>query len=179
MRALGIITVGTVIVLTLFSTAQAQSEQDATQPNKPRQRREPVKVVDLAPETATHVESEPLKVEFKRLTALRIGRDDSLLACDGDAKLIKMISSSGEPMGAIELPFAPEALDMAADGTLYCGGEGQLVKLDSDGRILKTESVPDDVTPGATATQASSADGTSARNVAAANRVPRRSQGSP
>jgi len=119
------------------------------QPNKKPLRREPVKVVDIAPETATHLEAESLKVEFKRLTALRIRDDDSLLASDADAKMIKIISPAGEQIGAIELPFAPEALDIAADGTLYCGGQGQLAKLSADGRVLKTEGVPDDVTPGA------------------------------
>jgi hypothetical protein len=119
-------------------------------PEKKGTRREPVKVVDIAPETATHVEGEALKVQFKRLTALRIRDDDSLLATDADAKAIKIISPAGEQVGTIEVPFAPEALDIAADGTLYCGGQGQLAKLSADGRVLKVESVPDDVAPGAT-----------------------------
>lgn len=121
-----------------------------TPPKKQAKKREPVKVVDIAPETATHLEGETLKVEFKRLTALRIRDDDSLLATDADAKVIKIINQAGEQIGTIELPFAPEALDVAADGTLYCGGQGQLAKLSADGRILKTEIVPDDVAPGAT-----------------------------
>ncbi len=121
-----------------------------TPPKKKVPRREPVKVVDIAPETATHTEGEALKVEFKRLTALRIRDDDSLLASDADAKAIKIISPAGEQVGTIELPFAPEALDIAADGTLYCGGQGQLAKLSADGRVLKIETVPDDVAPAAT-----------------------------
>lgn len=165
------------IILALFSVTRAQPQQQAEpkpeqqaadspeQPSKPEgseqakpkaqpekrpSRREPVKVVDIAPETATHIEGESLKVEFKRLTALRIRDDDSLLATDADAKVIKIISPAGEQIGTIELPFQPEALDVAADGTLYCGGQGQLAKLSADGRILKTQSVPDDVAPGAT-----------------------------
>jgi len=124
----------------------AEAEPKAP-PEKQTSEREPVKVVDIAPETATHLEGEPLKVAFKRLTALRIRDDDCLLASDGDAKAIKIISPAGEQVGAIELPFAPEALDIAADGTLYCGGDGQLAKLDADGHVLKMERVPDDVTP--------------------------------
>ena len=136
--------------------AQAQQPTEPkVQPKKKTSRREPVKVVDIAPETATHLEGESLKVEFKRLTALRIRDDDSLLASDADAKVIKIISPAGEQVGAIELPFAPEALDIAADGTLYCGGQGQLAKLTADGRVLKTETVPDDVAPGATDQQPS------------------------
>lgn len=121
-----------------------------TPPKKKATKRKPVKVVDIAPETATHIESEALKVEFKRLTALRIRDDDSLLASDAGAKVIKIICPAGEQVGTIELPFAPEALDITADGTLYCGGQGQLAKLSADGRVLKVESVPDDVAPGAT-----------------------------
>ncbi len=128
----------------------SEQAEPKTPPKKQASKREPVKVVDIAPETATHIEGETLKVEFKRLTALRIRDDDSLLASDADAKVIKIISPVGEQVGTIELPFAPEALDIAADGTLYCGGQGQLAKLSADGRILKTESVPDDVAPGAT-----------------------------
>jgi hypothetical protein len=124
-------------------------------PEKKTPGREPVKVVDIAPETATHLECEPLKVEFKRLTALRIRDDNCLLASDGDAKAIKIISPAGEQVGVIELPFAPEALDIAADGTLYCGGDGQLAKLDADGHVLKMERVPDDVAPRAADHQAS------------------------
>lgn len=173
------------IMLALYSVTRAQPQQQAeptrTQqaseppPKPPRheakpddskqagpkasrkkpQRREPVKVVDIAPETATHLEGETLKVEFKRLTALRIRDDDSLLATDADAKVIKIINPAGEQAGTIELPFAPEALDIAADGTLYCGGQGQLAKLNADGRVLKTANVPDDVAPGATDQQPS------------------------
>ena len=146
------------IMLALFSVTGVQGQQATepkTQPEKKTSRREPVKVVDIAPETATHLEGESLKVEFKRLTALRIRDDDSLLASDADAKVIKIISPAGEQIGAIELPFAPEALDIAADGTLYCGGQGQLAKLNADGRVLKMETVPDDVAPMATVQQPS------------------------
>ncbi|MBL7044586.1 MAG: hypothetical protein ISR77_38525 [Pirellulaceae bacterium] len=153
------------IALALLSVTAAQPQQQAeptqaqqatepkVQPEKKASRREPVKVVDIAPETATHLEGESLKVEFKRLTALRIRDDDSLLASDADAKVIKIISPAGKQVGAIELPFAPEALDIAADGTLYCGGEGQLAKLSADGRVLKMETVPDEVAPTATEQQ--------------------------
>jgi hypothetical protein len=92
---------------------------------------------DLAAETATHREVEPLGIEFKTLTALRLDGRGNLLACDGGAKQIKVIDSSGEQVRTIELDFAPEALDVGPDGTLYCGGEGRLARLDGEGRTLK------------------------------------------
>ena len=39
--------------------------------------------------------------------------------------------------------FGPEALDVAADGTIYCGGHGKLAKLDATGKVLATADVPD------------------------------------
>lgn len=114
---------------------------------KKRPRREPVKIVDIAPETATHEEVESLGTEFKRIGTFRLRQDNALLVCDAEAKVIKVIGLNGDVVGAIELQFAPEALDIADDGTIYCGGQGQLAKLDADGRILKTITVPDDVLP--------------------------------
>jgi len=118
-----------------------------TPKDKKRPRREPVKVVDISPELATHEEAESLKVEFKQLSAMRLRQDGSLLACDREAKVIKVIGIDGEQVDAIQLEFAPEALDIASDGTIYCGGKGKLAKLDETGRILKMVTVPDDVAP--------------------------------
>lgn len=84
------------------SQASADSPQDAeTSPSQQAvQGREKVELADLAAETATHVEVESLKVEFKRLTAMRMREDGSLLACDGDAKVIRTISPSAiSPLG--------------------------------------------------------------------------------
>jgi sugar lactone lactonase YvrE len=40
--------------------------------------------------------------------------------------------------------FGPEAIDVARDGTTYCGGEGRLARLDPCGRVVATVPVPDD-----------------------------------
>ncbi|HYW78097.1 MAG TPA: hypothetical protein VE890_00915 [Thermoguttaceae bacterium] len=108
-------------------TANEESERPAT---------------DVAEDTATHREIGPLSIEFKRLTALRIDLDGNLLASDGDTKQIKVIGSDGKQSRTIELPFAPEAIDVAPDGVIYCGGEGRIAQLDADGKILKTIDVP-------------------------------------
>jgi len=97
---------------------------------------------DLAAETATHEELEPLDVEFKRISALRLHTNGNLLACDGEAHQIKILSPEGKQTGTIQLEFSPESIDVADDGTIYCGGKGQLAKLDKDGRLLKSVKAP-------------------------------------
>lgn len=100
---------------------------------------------DEAADSATHQEVEPLDVKFGRLTALLLRADGSLLAGDAEAKEIKVISPAGELVGAMKLEFGPEAVDIADDGTIYCGGQGQLAQLDSSGHVLKTVAVPTEV----------------------------------
>lgn len=102
------------------------------------------KIIDLAVETATHREVEPLDVEFGRLSALRLDACGRLLAGDAETKQIKVISPRGRQIGRIKLPFAPEAIDVAPNGTIYCGGEGQLAILDRCGRVARTVPIPDE-----------------------------------
>lgn len=100
--------------------------------------------VDVAAETATHEEVEPLAVEFQRLASLQLAPDGNLLACDTDAQQIKVISPEGKQIGTIKLDFGPEGIDVAADGTIYCGGQGQLAMLDKSGKVLATAKMPED-----------------------------------
>ena len=100
--------------------------------------------VDLGLETATHKEIEPLEVEFKTLTCLRLHPNGRLFAGDSGAKQIKVIGRCCEQIDAISLEFGPEAIDIAPDGTIYCGGEGKLVKLTDKGEVLATADVPSD-----------------------------------
>jgi hypothetical protein len=127
--------------------AQGEGPQAKKVQDKRPSRREPVKVVDISPELATHEEIESLKVEFKRLSSLRLRQDGSLLGCDADAKVIRVIGPEGEQVDTIEVEFSPEAMDIGPDGTIYCGGEGRLAKLDAAGRVLKTATVPAEVAP--------------------------------
>ncbi|NQT13215.1 MAG: hypothetical protein HQ582_10730 [Planctomycetes bacterium] len=103
-------------------------------------------VVDAAVETATHEEAEPLAVGFKRLAALRLDRRGRLLAADAEANEIKVISPRGRVIRNIPLDFAPEAIDVATDGTIYSGGEGRLVVVDYCGNVLCRADVPDEAT---------------------------------
>ena len=100
--------------------------------------------VDLGLETATHEEIEPLAVEFETLTCLRLHPDGRLLAGDGPAKQIKVIDRCGKQIDAISLEFGPEAIEIAPDGTVYCGGQGKLAKLSAAGEVLVAADVPGD-----------------------------------
>lgn len=99
---------------------------------------------ELGLDTATHVEADPIDVEFERLTNLCMTPDGKLLATDGEAKVIKVIGLSGKLESEIELKFGPESIATDAQGVVYCGGEGQLAKLTTDGKILATTKIPEE-----------------------------------
>ena len=90
----------------------------------------------------SHEEIAPLKVKFGRLSALKIRRDGSLLASDSKAREIKVISPAGKQTGVMKPPFGVESIDVGPDGTIYCGGEGKIAKLDAAGTVIKTVDVP-------------------------------------
>jgi hypothetical protein len=103
--------------------------------------------VDVAAESASHREVEPLAVSFKSLSALRVDQQGHLLACDEEAHEIKVVDPTGKQIAVIDPGVAPEALAVAADGTIYCGGQGQVVKLDGSGKVLATAKIPEDAGP--------------------------------
>jgi len=95
-----------------------------------------------ADKAASHKEVAPLKVKFEKLTALRMHTDGTLLAGDGKAKAIKVIDAAGKQTATFTLPFGPESIDVAADGAIYCGGEGKIARLDAAGKVVKVVDVP-------------------------------------
>lgn len=99
---------------------------------------------DVGAETATHEEVDPLSVEFRSLTSLRLTPQGNLLACDGEARLVKLIAPDGSLISTLSLEFGPEAIDVASDGSIYCGGEGRLAHLEESGTILHTTDLPAD-----------------------------------
>ena len=106
-----------------------------------KDQREPF--VDIDAESASHEEIEPLAIEFQRLSALALSPDGVLLAGDWEAEQIKRIDPAGKLLDTIELEFGPESIDVAPDGTIYCGGQGRLARLDKTGKLLKTVDVPE------------------------------------
>ncbi len=101
--------------------------------------------VDLGAETATHEEVEPLPVKFDTLSSLCLHTSGLLLACDSGAKQVKAISPAGEVVKTVPLEFAPEAIDVAADGSVYCGGQGTVAHFDAAGNLLKKVAAPKNV----------------------------------
>jgi sugar lactone lactonase YvrE len=124
-----------------------EARKDAEVNGKKPARKKPKKEVipaDLFPEKATHEEIEPLPVEFEKLTAMHFHQDGRLLTCDSEARQIKAIDAQGKVTGTYSLPFGPESIDVASDGTIYCGGQGKLAKLTAAGEVLKVVDVPSD-----------------------------------
>ena len=104
---------------------------------------------DPGAESATHVEIDPLEVKFQRLSTLCLHTNGTLLAGDEQARQIKVIDPSGNQVATIELEFAPESIDVADDGTIYCGGQGHVAMLEEAGKVLKTATIPEEKeTPG-------------------------------
>lgn len=97
---------------------------------------------DVAADSATHVEGDPLPVRFDNISCLRYVGNGTLVAGDSATKELKMMDASGKLLATIKLPFGPEAVNLAPDGTLYCGGQGQLASLDQTGKIIRTASIP-------------------------------------
>ena len=98
---------------------------------------------DLGAESASHREIAPLPVRFQRISGLRLDGQGHLLAGDEEAEEIKVIDADGTQLTALKPQLAPEVFDVAADGTIYCGGRGRLVKLDPAGRVLQTAELPE------------------------------------
>jgi sugar lactone lactonase YvrE len=63
--------------------------------------------------------------------------DDALLAgCSGPANEIRKFDAEGKYVESFELPVAPEALNVAPDGTILVAGEGKLLRLSPEGEKL-------------------------------------------
>ena len=123
----------------------AGATSPASGADRPRKQRKPEPAEDIGAETASHKELDPLGIKFGQLTALRLHPNGSLLAADSRAKVIKVISPDGKLFNTIDPGFGPEAFNVDAQGTIYCGGQGQLVKASVDGEILKKASMPENV----------------------------------
>lgn len=95
---------------------------------------------------ATHREADSIEVAFKTLTTICLDRKGRLLAGDGAARQIRVIGPDGALAATWQPGFAPEALCVAPDGAVYCGGGGKLAELDPDtGVPVRTVEAPADV----------------------------------
>jgi hypothetical protein len=82
------------------------------------------------------------------LTSFCVGRDGNLLACTAgtDEKSkehgIRVYSPEGKLLKTIGLPVAPGAICVDAEGAIYVGGGGRILKLDQEGKVLASADSP-------------------------------------
>lgn len=94
------------------------------------------------PDQPTHKQSSLVEINAKGLPTASVQcfcltGDDSLLAgCTGSANEIRVFNAAGEFVKSIELSVSPEAINVAPDGTLLVGGEGKLLRLNVDGKVV-------------------------------------------
>ncbi|MCD6052127.1 MAG: SMP-30/Gluconolaconase/LRE-like region, partial [Verrucomicrobia bacterium] len=78
-----------------------------------------------------------------------LNADGNILACfvpqGATAKTgrgIRVYSPKGELLNTMPLEIDPAVIGMAKDGSIFVAGEGQLVKLDANGKVLATAASP-------------------------------------
>ncbi len=70
-----------------------------------------------------------------------------LTAVGATAAEIKVIRPDGTVAATLRPGFGPEAIDVAPDGAIYCGGQGRLARLDLSGKVLLNVKGPEDLRP--------------------------------
>jgi hypothetical protein len=58
---------------------------------------------------------------------------------------IRVLNPEGKVLTTYALSFVPQAVNRAADGTIYTAGSGRMAHLDAKGKLLKEENLPSDV----------------------------------
>ena len=59
-----------------------------------------------------------------------------------DPSCIKVLSPEGELLATWDLDITPQAMNVGPDGSIYAGGQGRIVKLDKNGKVLLTADAP-------------------------------------
>ncbi|WP_152098109.1 hypothetical protein [Lacipirellula parvula] len=102
---------------------------------------------DPTGEQPTHKQSALININADGLSQASVqcfclmGDDQLLAGCTGNANEIRVFDAEGKFLKSIELPVAPEAINVAKDGTILVAGEGELIRLSKDGEIVtKAES---------------------------------------
>ena len=55
---------------------------------------------------------------------------------------IRVYDADGKPLGCWPVPVKPEAVNVAPDGTVYVAGNGRLLKLDPQGKVVLQKEAP-------------------------------------
>ncbi len=104
--------------------------------------------VQSVDEKATHEQAAILKVDVESLEPTKVhafclGPNDEILACCGtDAGEIRVFDAAGKYLRRWELPVQPEAINMAPDGTVLVGGQGELFRYSLEGKQLVQQNSP-------------------------------------
>ena len=125
--------------LTIDGDASDEAAEDAKEESKDES--------DPTGEQPTHKQSALININAKGLSQASVqcfclmGDDQLLAGCTGNANEIRVFNAEGKFLKSIELPVAPEAINVAKDGTILVAGEGELIRLSKDGEIVtKAES---------------------------------------
>ena len=118
-----------------------------------------------APHDATHKQIRTIKPmvdgEAIKLHTFCLDSEGNILACVGGTsheykktedsfeivtteqpKALQVISPEGELLRSYTVDFTPTAIAVGSDGSIYAAGEGNLVKLSADGKLVKQGTTP-------------------------------------
>jgi sugar lactone lactonase YvrE len=108
-------------------SADAASSGESTDSTGSRPTHKQVRLVSINPDGSSQAS----------VQCFCLGKDDVLLAgCTGSANEIRAFDVEGKLLRKFALPIAPEAINLAADGTILVAGDGKLLRLDAEGKEL-------------------------------------------
>lgn len=122
-----------------LSLSVAQTQADQADPPKSEVETE---VANSTGDKPTHKQSSLINVNADGLSQASVQcfclmGDDALLAgCTGSKNELRVFNANGEFDKSIKIPVAPEAINIAADGTILVAGEGELLRLSAGGEVL-------------------------------------------
>ncbi|QDT72588.1 hypothetical protein I41_17680 [Lacipirellula limnantheis] len=103
---------------------------------------------DATGEEPTHKQSALININAEGLPQASVqcfcllGDDRLLAGCSGAKNEIRVFDDQGTYVESFDLPVAPEAINIAPDGTILAAGEGELLRLSADGKVLATAESP-------------------------------------
>lgn len=79
------------------------------------------------------------RTRIRELSAFCLDRVGNALLCDLRNKAVKLVSPADSLLATYRIPFGPEAIACAQDGSIYVGGaDGRMAILNRNGRVVTT-----------------------------------------